>query len=219
VVIVLGGLLNMGVFLRAGGEFLVTVCGFDPKYLEIAMTALLVMVAVYTVLGGMLSVLITDFLQFVVMSGGLIVVTILILAKVGWGRIVAAVASHHGAGGFNPFVNPNMRWPYVLFNAFLNTAAVLTWQTVISRVLAAKDSRTGLKVYKGTAFFFVCRFLVPGIWGMAALAMLAPGVVGSNTSLAMPRFLSTFLPVGLMGLLVAAMLAADMSTDSSYMLS
>ncbi|MBK8093139.1 MAG: hypothetical protein IPK32_14420 [Verrucomicrobiaceae bacterium] len=37
--------------------------------------------------------------------------------------------------------------------------------------------------------------------------------------LAMPRFLSTFLPVGLMGLLIAAMLAADMSTNSSYMLS
>lgn len=218
VVIVLGGLLNMGVFLRTGGEFLVTVCGFNPKYLEIAMTMLLVMVAVYTVLGGMLSVLITDFLQFIVMSGGLIVVTILILAKVGWGKLVAAVASHHGAGGFNPFINPNMRWPYVLFNAFLNTAAVLTWQTVIARVLAAKDTKTGLKVYRGTAFFFVCRFLVPGIWGIAALAMLAPEVVGSNTLLAMPRFLSTFLPVGMMGLLVAAMLAADMSTDSSYML-
>jgi len=35
----------------------------------------------------------------------------------------------------------------------------------------------------------------------------------------MPMFLGTLLPVGLMGLLIAAMLAADMSTDSSYMLS
>ena len=34
----------------------------------------------------------------------------------------------------------------------------------------------------------------------------------------MPMFLGQFVPVGLMGLLVAAMLAADMSTDSSYML-
>jgi len=218
VVIVLGGLLNMGVFLRTGGEFLVIVCNFDPRYLEIAMTALLLMVAIYTVLGGMLSVLVTDFLQFVVMSAGLIVVTILILGKVGWGKLMSAVASHHGAGGFNPFVNPSMGWEYVLFNAFLNTAAVLTWQAVIARLLAAKNTRTGLKVYKGTAFFFVCRFLIPGIWGMAALAMLSPEIVGGNTLQAMPRFLSTFIPVGLMGLLVAAMLAADMSTDSSYML-
>src|SRR5438874_2146284 len=87
VVIVLGGLLNMGVFLRTGGEFLVLACGLDPKYLEIAMTALLVGVAIYTILGGMLSVLITDFLQFVVMSVGLILVTALVLANVGWEKL------------------------------------------------------------------------------------------------------------------------------------
>jgi hypothetical protein len=34
-----------------------------------------------------------------------------------------------------------MGWPYVLFNLLLNTAACLTWQAVIARVLAAKDSR------------------------------------------------------------------------------
>jgi len=45
VVIVLGGLLNMGVFLRTGGEFLVIVCGFDDEYLKITMTAMLVAVA------------------------------------------------------------------------------------------------------------------------------------------------------------------------------
>ncbi len=218
VVIVLGGLLNMGVFLRVGGEFLTIVCGFDPKYLEITMTVLLVGVAVYTILGGMLSVLVTDFLQFVVMSVGLIVVTVLILVNIGWDRLVEAVATHHGAGGFNPFVNPAMGWPYVLFNLLLNTAACLTWQATIARILASKDARTGQRVYKGTAFFFVCRFIIPGLWGIAALAVLGPAVAGENTLHAMPKFLSTFLPMGMMGLLVAAMLAADMSTDSSYML-
>src|SRR6476660_10502612 len=84
VVIVLGGLLNMGVFLRTGGQFLVLVAGLNVRYLEIMMTVLLVGVAVYTILGGMLFVLVTDFLQLVVMSIGLILVTILILAKVGW---------------------------------------------------------------------------------------------------------------------------------------
>lgn len=218
VVIVLGGLLNMGVFLRTGGEFLVQVTGFNVKYLEITMTALLLLVAIYTILGGMLSVLITDFLQFVVMSAGLLAITILILFKIGWGKLVETVVAHHGAGGFNPFINSKMGWPYVLFNAFLNLAAVLTWQTTIARVLAAKDTKTGLKVYKGTAFFFVCRFLIPGIWGIAALAILTPQQIGGNTLHAMPLFLSTFVPVGMMGLLIAAMLAADMSTDSSYML-
>jgi len=215
VVIVLGGLLNMGVFLRTGGQFLVLVAGLNVRYLEIMMTVLLIGVAVYTILGGMLSVLITDFLQFVVMSIGLILVTILILMNVGWEKLITTVETQYGAGGFNPFVNSTMGWQYVLFNLMLNTAAVLTWQTIIARVLAAKDTRTGRKVYTRTSFFFVCRFLIPGIWGIAALATLGPV---ANTLEAMPTYLATAVPAGLMGILVAAMLAADMSTDSSYML-
>jgi SSS family solute:Na+ symporter len=215
VVIVLGGLLNMGVFLRTGGQFLVLVAGLNVRYLEVMMTVLLVGVAVYTILGGMLSVLVTDFLQFVVMSLGLILVTVLILMNVGWEKLVTTVETQYGAGGFNPFVNSTMGWQYVLFNLMLNIAAVLTWQTIIARVLAAKDTNTGRKVYTRTSFFFVCRFLIPGIWGIAALATLGPV---ANTLEAMPTYLATAVPAGLMGILVAAMLAADMSTDSSYML-
>ncbi|MSR82603.1 MAG: sodium:solute symporter family protein [Candidatus Latescibacteria bacterium] len=226
VVIVLGGLLNMGVFLRVGGEFLVVTCGLNPGNLEITMTILLVGVATYTIMGGMLSVLITDFLQFVVMSIGLIAVTILVLIEVGWDRLVGTVTEKIGPGGFNPFINPDMGWDFVIFNLFLTTAAVLTWQTSIARVLAAKDTRTGRQVYTRTSFFFVCRFLIPGIWGIAALATLTPQMIQTlspqmqeNASLyAMPLFLGTLVPVGLMGVLIAAMLAADMSTDSSYML-
>ncbi len=234
VVIVLGGLLNMGVFLRVGGQFLVVCCGVDPAraqaghYLEITMTVLLVAVAVYTILGGMLSVLVTDFLQFVVMSVGLILVTILILNKVPWSKLVAAVDANFHAGGFNPFVADDLRWPYVVSNVLTNTAAVLTWQTCIARLLAAKDTRTGRKVYTGTAFFFVCRWMIPGIWGIAALASITdPNLLATigaklgekdGSLLAMPYLLSTLVPTGMMGILIAAMLAADMSTDSSYML-
>lgn len=219
VVIVLGGLLNMGVFLRTGGDFLVTVCGLHSDHLEITMTVLLVGVATYTIVGGMLSVLVTDFLQFIVMSVGLLAVTFLILTNVSWSALVEAVHAHHGAGGFNPFVNADLGWSNVVFNALLNTAAVLTWQTTIARVLAAKDTTTARRVYTGTSFFFVCQFLIPGIWGIAALATLGPdSIAPENSSQAMPLFLSTTVPMGLMGLLVAAMLAADMSTDSSYML-
>jgi SSS family solute:Na+ symporter len=111
-----------------------------------------------------------------------------------------------------------MGWPYIIFNVFLCTSAVLTWQTAIMRVLAAKDSKTCMNVYTRTSFFFVCRFLIPGIWGIAALATLGSGLSGNDTLFAMPKFLGGFVPIGLMGLLIAAMLAADMSTDSSYML-
>jgi SSS family solute:Na+ symporter len=227
VVIVLGGLLNMGVFLRVGGQFLVVCCGMNLRYLEIAMTALLVAVAVYTILGGMLSVLVTDFLQFVVMSVGLIAVTGLVLATVGWSPLVAAVDQKIGPGGFNPFLLKDQGWPFVMSNLLTNTAAVLTWQTCIARVLAAKDTTTGMRVYTGTSFFFVCRWIIPGIWGIAALTTIAPSSLDAiaasmgekdGSLFAMPLYLSQVVPAGLMGILVAAMLAADMSTDSSYML-
>lgn len=265
VVIVFGGLLNMGMFLKIGGDFLCLVCGFDIKYLAVMMTALLVMVAVYTILGGMLSVLVTDFLQFLVMSVGLLVVTAMILHQVGWERLVETVERHHGAGGFNPVANPNLGWTFVIMQILGNTAATLTWQTTLARMLSAKDTDTGRKVYTRTSFFFVCRWLIPGLWGIAALGALGwrplkeltadeladiPPVVqekiassgpgrpfarlsGEETAAlertavgklnaaslhAMPRFLSAILPAGLLGIVIAAMLAADMSTDSSYML-
>ncbi len=284
VVIVLGGLLNMGVFLRIGGEFLVLVTGMNADYLVITMTALLLMVSIYTILGGMLSVLVTDFLQFIVMSMGLLAVTFLIISKWGWAPIVDTVEKTQGVGGFNPFLHSEVGWESVLAQAFVQVAASLTWQTTIARLMAAKDTWTGRKVYIGTSFFFVCRFLIPGIWGIAALMVLAPttisslplplqakmklsgidadpkvsdatksglelsnyapdqlkemtadkltedakskvlvsdlsGSMKSDLSLnAMPYFLGTLLPIGLMGILIAAMLAADMSTDSSYMI-
>lgn len=218
VVIVLGGLLNMGVFLRTGGEFLVHVTGMNEDWLEETMTILLVCVALYTILGGMLSVLVTDYIQFIFMSIGLLAVTVQILWQIGWERLVDTVQVHHGPGGFNPFIHPQMGTSYVVFNALLNTAAVLTWQTTIQRVLAARDTQTGRKIYVATSYFFVCRFFIPTVWGIAALATLQPLAEGAKTLFAMPSFLSSFVPTGLMGILIAAMLAADMSTDSSYML-
>jgi len=220
VVIIVSGLLNMGVYLRMGGEFLINATGVSTEghNLEITMTVLLVIVCLYTILGGMLSVLVTDFLQFVVMSLALIAVTVLIVVKEGWGNLIAAVDVHYGQGGFNPFVNESMGWSYVIFNALIVISCVLTLQPVIQRVLSAKDAKTGQKVFTRTSFFFVCRFVIPGIWGIAALASIPPEVVGENTLIAMPQYLSQILPVGLIGLLIAAMLAAEMSTDSSYLL-
>lgn len=242
VVIVLGGLLNMGVFLRVGGQFLIVCCGLGGGadgavnaqhlefYLKVAMTALLIAVAVYTILGGMLSVLITDYLQFVVMSIGLITVTVLVLMKTGWGNIITAVETHYGAGGFNPWANPERGTPYVVANTLTSLAAVLTWQPVITRMLAAKDTKTGRKIYTRTSFFFIARWMLPGVWALGALvavAQVSPKILSDigqsmgekdGTLFAMPYYLSLILPTGLMGILVAAMLAADMSTDSSYML-
>lgn len=218
VIIVIGGLLNTGVFLRTGGDFLVAVVGLNPKYLEITMTGLLIVVALYTVLGGMISVLVTDFLQFILMSAGMIIVTIYIVLTIGWGNILDAVQSTYGAAGFNPFINKNLGWQYVMYTFLTVSATVLTWQTMISRVLACKDSTVAKKMYTKTSFFYIVRSLIPVSWGLAALTIWKPDMLGGAPITAMPKFLAAALPTGLIGIVVAAMLAADMSTDSSYLL-
>ncbi|WP_156285916.1 sodium:solute symporter family protein [Oceanivirga salmonicida] len=218
VVIVLGGLLNMGVFLRTGGEFLVYVAGLNPKYLEITMTMLLLIVAIYTVFGGMLSVLATDYMQFILMSIGLILTTFTIFYKIGWNELFNVVITKYGVGGLNPFMNPQLGWQYVLYTALVLSATVLTWQTMISRILSAKDEKVAKKIYSKTSLFYVVRSLIPVLWGVAALSIVSLDSVGGAPIKAMPRMLSILLPSGIIGILVAAMLAADMSTDSSYLL-
>ena len=218
VVIVVGGLLNMGIFLRVGGEFLMIVTGIPVGYLEVVMTTLLVMVMIYTVLGGMLSVLVTDYLQFLIMGVGLVVVSVLVVFDVGWHNVVATVQRHQGAGAFNPFASEGMGVTYVVWQALNQLAVVFTWQAIVQRVLSARSEKTARQVYTRTSFYFVGRFLIPGFWGMAAATALDSNSVLTSPLHAMPTYLATLLPVGLLGLLVAAMLAAEMSTDSSYLL-
>ncbi len=217
-VIVLGGLLNMGVFLRIGGEFLMIVSGISLQYLEITMTVLLLIVLVYTTLGGMLSVLITDYLQFLIMGVGLVLVSVLVFLRVGWPQIVGGVESRLGAGAFNPLISPEMGITWISWQILNQIAVVLTWQPVIQRVLASRDSEVARKVYLRTSFYFVGRFLIPVFWGVAALVSLDALHMPAKSLHAMPVFLSILLPTGLIGIVIASMLAAEMSTDSSYLL-
>lgn len=230
--VVLGGLLNMGIFLRLGGEFLVHAAGLPPHWLEWVMTILLGLVLLYTVLGGMLSVLVTDYLQFLVMGLGIVITSILVIMNIGWTDLVTGLdqawkATQAGTAlpglkmADHPFNPVHSAWVYIVWQIVFQIAVVTTWQTQISRVLATRDSGTARRMYSRTAFYFVGRFGLPGLWGAAALVYFSHkgGLPkGLDSLTAMPAYLSTLLPVGVMGLVVAAMLAAEMSTDSGYLL-
>ncbi|HOX57781.1 MAG TPA: sodium:solute symporter family protein [Candidatus Paceibacterota bacterium] len=237
--IVLGGVLNMGIFLRLGGEFLVAATGMPAHWLEWVMTILLSMILLYTVLGGMLSVLVTDYLQFIVKGIGIVVTSILVISSVGWGDLVRGLwQCWDGSGSasgqllhahpFNPFHASGFGWGYILWQFVLAFAATTTWQTQISRVLSARDEETAKRMYRRTAFYFVGRFALPGLWGAAALVYFTQhgglpetlqGLSANEASLrATPAYLGLLLPTGFIGLLLAAALAAEMSTDSGYLL-
>ncbi|HEY6166490.1 MAG TPA: sodium:solute symporter family protein [Verrucomicrobiae bacterium] len=228
--VVLGGVLNMGIFLRLGGEFLVHTTGMPAHWLEWVMTALLGLVLLYTVLGGMISVLVTDYLQFLVMGIGIVATSVLVVWHIGWSNLVdglwqnwttAQASGAKAAHPFNPLHASNFGPGYIAWQIFFQIAAVTTWQTQISRVLASKDPATAKRMYSGTAFYYVGRFLLPGLWGAAAFVYFTQhgGVPkGLDSLTAMPAYLEILLPAGLIGIVVAGMLAAEMSTDSGYLL-
>ena len=117
---------------------------------------------------------------------------------------------------------------YLLWQLCFQVAVVTTWQTQISRVLSARDEATAKRMYRRTAFYFVGRFALPGLWGAAAMVYFSQhgglpaalqGLPANEASLrATPAYLGLLLPTGFIGLLLAAALAAEMSTDSGYLL-
>ena len=98
--------------------------------------------------------------------------------------------------------------------------APTTWQTQAFRTAAADSPRTAKVMWTLTGVNYFGRAVIPMLWGVAALAYFSHkgGLEGITESIqAMPLFLVN-LPAGLLGLLLACMLAAFMSTHSGYLL-
>jgi SSS family solute:Na+ symporter len=215
VILFLGGVLNMGIFLKFDGIFLSEVMGFPPTALALVMTVMIVLVIAYTVLGGMFSIVLTDYLQFVLLSFSMLMATVLVPLHVNLGEIALSVSRNFGEAGTNPFVNPRFGWMFVVWILISSIAAGALWQPGASKALASESPRVAKRVFFWTGLTFAGRAMVPIFWGAAALAALGPGV---PTPAAMPRLLGRVVPTGLLGLLVAGMLAASMSTYSAYLL-
>ncbi len=214
-ILFLGGVLNMGIFLKFDGIFLSEVMGFGPGALGVIMTVMLLIVIAYTILGGMFSIVITDFMQFVVLSIGMLVATIAILCHVSPENIAAAVTRTLGEAGVNPLVNPRFGWTFLVWILLSSVAAGSLWQPATSKALSSESPASARKVFFWTGLTFAGRAMIPMFWGAAALAFFGTGV---PSAAAMPRMLGIFVPNGFLGLLVAGMLAASMSTYSAYLL-
>jgi solute:Na+ symporter, SSS family len=215
VILFLGGVLNMGIFLKFDGIFLSEVMGFGPGALAVIMTIMLVIVVFYTILGGMFSIVITDFMQFVVLAFGMLVATIAVFVRVDLTSISAAVSNTMGSAGVDPFANPRFGWTFVLWIFVSSLAAGALWQPGTSKALASESPAVAKRVFFWTGLTFAGRAMIPMFWGVAALAFFGPGL---SSAAAMPKLLGAIVPPGFLGLLVAGMLAASMSTYSAYLL-
>ncbi len=229
------GILNMGMFLKAGALFVTALTGLsDPTAVNWVMTGLIVIVLVYTVLGGMVSVVITDYLQFVLLSVGMLITCYLAWYKLGWPQLEQTVAEVHGDAGMDPFHADGFGLSYVMWMVYtVGICSNAVWQTTVMRACAADSVATVRRLYAWSSIGFLIRSLIPQFLGICALAYLwndeslrstffmADGALVDDADLqlqAMPIFLSHILPAGMIGLIGAAMLAAFMSTHDSYLL-
>jgi SSS family solute:Na+ symporter len=230
ILVAIGGILNMGVFLKIEGEFLTIVSGTPIKYLVLVMTVILMLEMLYTVLGGMVSVVITDFLQYVLLSVATILVSIYAVHQAGWGHIVAKVTTTMGMAGFNPLVNPKFGFTFLVWQILLWFSVHTCWQTTAMRMFSTKSPETSKRVMTITGFIFLGRGMLPMLWGIAALTLFGTGAMDKGIPLpvvngetlapidAMPAMLARILGPGIKGIVVAGMLAATMSVNSSYLL-
>ena len=106
-VIVIGGLLNMGLFLRQAGSFLSITIGINQGFLELLMTLILIFVGIYTVIGGMISVIVTDYIQFVLMCFGFVTITGILIYQFGWFQIIKGSSNYLGSESLYLNVNYN----------------------------------------------------------------------------------------------------------------
>ena len=242
IMMVLGGILNMGLFLKVGSIFIVGITGLSASSwaLPAVMIFLIVLVLIYTVLGGMISVVIADYVQFVVLSISLLAITFISINKLGLDNIFETVKTTMGTAGFDPTVSENgFGWEYMAWMFFLGLVSCAIWPTAVARALSMESPSVVKKQYMFTSVSYLIRFLIPYFWGISAFVfimtdpgfknlffpagypppeILPEGVEAVNNLYGMPFFLGKILPAGLIGLVTAGMLAAFMSTHDSYLL-
>jgi SSS family transporter len=180
----------------------------------------------YTFEGGMAAVIWTDVVQMAIYVGGTLVAIWSLGTHVpgGWATIHAVGAA---AGKFH-MLNFAMNltttytfWAGVLGGTFLTMASHGTDQLMVQRLLAAKnlsESRLALLSSGVVIFIQFALFLLIGaglfvFYGMHPAALTA--LHGANTNRIFPAFIVQEMPVGIAGLLVAAILAAAMSNLSA----
>jgi SSS family solute:Na+ symporter len=238
------GILNYGVFIRVEADFVRIISNIPDMVLsspatgwkmsipslELVMTFLVLLVLGYTLLGGMVSVVVTDYIQFVVLTLGMGVTTWLVLTSDqsgGTAGMIQAVQQHRPGYGLNPFESVEkgrlilgLGGIYVAWQV-MHWTATSCWQTQAFRTAAADSPRTARIMWCLTAVNYFGRAIIPMLWGIGALAFLVRRGVNIekvDSLQAMPQYLAAILPAGVAGLLLAGMLAALMSTHASYLL-
>ena len=219
--LVLGGILNMGLFLKVGALFIQSIFGFESEFtLTVVMFVLIILVLIYTMSGGMISVLVTDYIQYIILSVGLLLTVFYSISTLGWTNLFLSLEKINMSSDITKEIyNPlkSMGIPYISWQVILGFVSAVIWPTAITRALSIKNVGLVQYQYIWSSVSFLIRFIIPCFLGICSFIYFN-GNVDSNTLILLPKYLYNILPIGILGIVVAGMLAAFMSTHDSYLL-
>lgn len=205
---------------------LIPVFGLDPGWVPIISVVLAVITVIYTTMGGLKAVVLTDVIQTVVMFAGVLLTIGIIGGKVG---SVGAFFEPQLFEHWPPIewgVDPSKRM--TVGNILLMT---LVWQVctagsdqmAIQRYLSTPDVATAKRSYRISLVTSCTIQLLLAVVGLVVMTyflrypqMLAPGTtVAGDADTLFPRFILIGLPAGITGLIAAGIMSAAMSSLSS----
>ncbi len=198
--------IDDGIKLCAIGKFISISLGFDMIWSILGAGGIMLL---YTFMGGLWAVAVTDFVQFIVLSAAILIMLPLSILRAGG---VAAIVDNAPEGFFNLTV-PEYGWGYVAFLVIMYT---LAWSSVnwplIQRYYCVPRERDAVKVGLTVIVLYI---VGPPLMFLPAIAAtrILPGLADPET--VYPMLCNTLLPAGMLGLVVAAMFAATMSMLSS----
>jgi SSS family solute:Na+ symporter len=234
-------LTKVAVTVYAGGLVFQQVFGIEElwgiDFFWIAAIGLVLITALYTIFGGMKSVLYTSVLQTPILLLGSLIILVLGMKALGsWDQMLALCdvkPNYEGATGtMIHLMRSNSDPQYPWLGALIGSAVIGFWywctdQYIVQRVLSGKNET---EARRGTIFgaylklLPVFLFLIPGMIafalhqkyvgeGSAFLPLLADGT--PNADAAFPTLVAKILPAGVKGLVVCGILAALMSSLAS----
>jgi len=216
--------VHIGMSLYAGAVVFHTFFGINVLT---SIVVISVITAIYTVLGGLKAVVVTETIQTVILiAGALILTTIAVFALSDHGiHTLADFKANLKPGQFSVLhskesikvlsptgVSSGLTW----YAVFLGYPVLGLWywcsdQTIVQRVLGAKslkDAQAGPLFAGLLKILPVFILVVPGVIGY----VLFKDQIGSDANQTLPVLINNLMPVGLKGILAAALLAALMST-------
>jgi len=225
----------MGWVNVALAEILINIFGVSRSYVFLAVIVCMGIVGLYSSISGLWGIVVTDFFQFIIAMLGCIVLAVFLLDLPEIGGIVGLKASlPDTVFDFFPGVgiDASMALQGVMmlaWSAFIAHILIQWWASwypgsepggggyIAQRMMSTKDERHSVLA---TLWFTIAHYaLRPWPWIIVALAtlILYPDLPPEHKKTGFILAMRDHLPSGLLGMLVAAFLAAYMSTISTHL--